>query len=117
MSSIDSYLFRVTYARASSRQTLRKRYQGTQGRYVGVCPTMARVDSRPAACSAWSVDEPVLDRVVSEVRIGFHSHLFQNARPVGADRLHRQVQLVGDLRHRRASGKLAEDLEFSLREL
>jgi len=59
-----------------------------------------------------SIDQPVLDRVVREVRIRFHSHLFQYPRPVRAYRLHGQVELVGDLRDRRAAGELAEDLKM-----
>ena len=60
-----------------------------------------------------SVQQAVLDRVIGEVGVAFHPHLLEHAGPVRADRLHRQVQFVGDLRYRRARRKLVEDLELA----
>src|SRR6185503_18104921 len=39
----------------------------------------------------------LLYRVPSQLRIGFHAHLFENPRTVGADRRDAKVRLVGDL--------------------
>src|SRR6185436_8455299 len=68
-------------------------------------------------CQRRSIDQSVLDGVVGKVGIRLHAHLLQHAAAVGADRLDRQVKLVGDLRYRRARGELAEDLELALRQL
>ena len=68
----------------------------------------------PNAC--YSI-ESVLDGVVGEVRVRLHPHLLEDARPVSAHRLHRQIELVGDLGDRGARGELAEDLELALRQL
>src|SRR5262245_19080542 len=48
---------------------------------------------------SWLLQQVVLDRVVRDVRVRLHAHLLQDARPVGADRLHAQEQFGRDLRN------------------
>src|SRR6185312_3159827 len=67
-------------------------------------------------CSCASLQQIVLDRVVGDVSVGPHPHLLQNARAIGADGLHTQEQLRGDLRDAAPFGELAEDLKLPLRE-
>ena len=47
--------------------------------------------------------------VIREVRVGFHVHLLENARPIRTDGFYAQEKLVRNLRHRQATGELAKD--------
>src|SRR5687768_8858700 len=87
---------------------------------------MARAPGPPSrgvdACM-WAVvrmvlgDELVLHRIVCDVGIRLEVHLLEDARAVGAHRLHAEEELLGDFRNALAGCELAEDLELAFREL
>src|SRR5215831_8299260 len=64
-----------------------------------------------------STHQVVLQSVGGQVGVARALHLLQDARAIGADRLHRKVHLVRDLRDGLAAGELDEDLEFAVRQL
>src|SRR6476620_2861176 len=81
-------------------------------------------EEAPLVSGAWAsveliarlLQQVVLDRVVRDVRVRFHAHLLQNARAVGADRLHAQEQFGRDLRNALAFREFREDLKLPLRQ-
>ena len=76
----------------------------------------AQSHDQPAAWTR-SVDQLVLQRVVGQVAVGGQVHLFHQAGAVGADRLDRQRQRLGDVAGGLALGQLEEHLELALRQL
>src|SRR5687768_15706748 len=64
-----------------------------------------------------SLHESIAERIRRDVGIGNKIHLLQNPAAIGADGLDAQAQLVRDIRHCLARGKLAENLELALRKL
>ena len=52
-----------------------------------------------------SGDKLVLDRVVSDVRVGLEIHLLEDPRAVGAHGLHAEEELLGDLRNALPGGE------------
>ena len=66
---------------------------------------------------AESVDQLVLQGVVSQVAVRRKTHLFHHPRPVGADGLDAEREGLGDVASRFTLGKLEENLELALRQL
>src|SRR5439155_15452455 len=66
---------------------------------------------------AWSGDELILHRIVSDIRVRLEVHFFEDTRAIGAHRLHAEKKFLRDFRNALPCGELAEDLEFALRKL
>src|SRR5947207_6547268 len=87
-----------------------------KGRYQRETPNAVRASPTFAPGACLLLDKSVLDRVISQIGVRFHRHFLEDARAISADGLHRQVELIGDLRDRCARGQLAKNLELALRQ-
>src|SRR5205823_1514681 len=63
------------------------------------------------------LNEPIFDRVVREIGVGFCSHLVHDSCAVRAHRLIAEKQLIGNFPYRAARGQLAKHLELALAQL
>src|SRR5579871_1290964 len=71
---------------------------------------------RPSRRPVGVVHQAVLQGVADQFRLRVHAHLLHEARLVGAHRLHRQVESVGDVGHRLAGDQQAEHLILAVRQ-
>src|SRR3989304_6859918 len=87
------------------------RYRAKAENLVGNCRTACRRFSY-----RMSVAEPVMQNIADQVGIGVQSHLLENSRAIGADSLHAERELAGDLRQRHAGCDQQKNLMLPNRE-
>ena len=73
-------------------------------------------ERHPTGCRFRSLGQAMQDRIPREVGGGLELQFLQNTRPVGADGLHAQGELVGNSADGLALGNQAQHLELAIGE-
>src|SRR5208283_3618190 len=86
-------------------------------RISGESSTIKTRTSGLIGCAAALAHEAVLQRICREICIPRAFHLLEDACAISADRLHRQMDLVGNLGYRFATRELHENLKLPIGEV